>query len=176
MRRAALVAPLAVLLIAGGCKETPDALGTVAGEASVCANVPQMPMRGRVTDAANILTDEEEALLTTRLARYEAQTKHQMAVATTPDLNGVSIDNFGRCLGNRWEIGRKGHNDGLLILVAPNEKHVRVVTGTGMEKLLTDAEAGAIIKRMTPYYKVADYARGLSTGIEAIAAQTGDTP
>ncbi len=168
VRRVILAAPLAILLIAGGCKEAAPL------ESTVCENVPTMAMRGRVTDAANILTEAEETRLSDRLATYEKQTKHQMVVATTPSLYGVRVDNFGTCLGNRWGIGRKDADDGILILVAPYERQMRIATGTGMEKILTDDEALLVVKRMTQYFTSADYAAGLSTGIEAIALQTGE--
>lgn len=168
MRAAALAAPLAIFLFAGGCKAAP------AAESASCAGVPQMALAGRVTDAAEILTAEEEERLSERLARYEQRTKHQMVVATTPDLKGTSVENFAACLGNRWGIGREDHDDGVVILVAPNDRRLRIATGTGMEKMLTDDKALAVIHQMTPYFKNVDYAGGLSAGIEIIAAQTGE--
>ena len=168
MNRAVLAIPLATLLVAGGCKEF------AAPEAASCAVVPQMAPQGRVTDAAAILNDEEEARLAQRLARYEARTSHQMVVATVATLNGATVENFATCLGNRWGIGRKDHDNGVLILVAPNERRVRIATGTGMEKLLPDEKAKAVIDKMTPRFQADDYAGGLISGVEAIAAQTGD--
>ncbi|MGL3819472.1 TPM domain-containing protein [Sphingopyxis sp. R3-92] len=156
-------------MIVGGCKAAAQA------ESGACAGVPQMALKGRVTDVAGILTAEEEAQLSERLARYEQRTSHQMVIATAPSLNGASIDNFGTCLGNRWGIGRKGHDDGIVILVAPNDRQMRIATGSGMEKTLTDDKALAVIHQMSPHFKAGDYAAGLTTGIDAIAAQTGDT-
>lgn len=170
MLRVALAVPLAILLVAGGCKaEAPP-------ESAACDRVPQLAMQGRVTDAANILSDEEESRLSQRLAGYEARTKHQMVIATTPELNGARVDNFGTCLGNRWRIGRSDQDDGIVILVAPNERQMNITTGTAMEKILSDDKALAVVHQMTPYFAKADYAGGLSIGIDAIAAQTGDTP
>lgn len=169
MRLAVLAGPLAILLVAGGCK------AAALPEAAACAGVPQLALKGRVTDAADILTAEEEAQLSERLARYEQRTKHQMVVATAPGLNGARVDNFGTCLGNRWGIGRKGHDDGIVILVAPNDRQMHIATGSGMEKTLTDDKALAVIHQMTPHFKAGDYTAGLSTGIDAIAIQTGDT-
>lgn len=134
-----------------------------------------MAMTGRVTDAAEILTDEEEARLSDRLARYEMRTKHQMVIATASSLHGTRVDNFGTCLGERWEIGRQDHDDGIVILIAPKEQQMRIATGLGMEKILTDDKALAVIHEMIPQLKVQDYGGSLSTGIDAIAAQTGDT-
>ena len=172
MQRAPLAAPLAILMVAGGCKQAPEAVA--AQEPASCAGVPPMALAGRVNDGADILTAAEEARLTERLARYEQRTKHQMVVATTPALNGIDVATFGDCLGNRWGIGDKGRNDGIVLLVAPNDRRVRISTGTGMEATLTDENAKAVIDRMTPHFKSLDYAGGLSAGVEAIAAQTGD--
>ena len=171
MDRRALAAPLAMLMVASGCKAASEP--AVAKETAACDGVPQMALAGRVTDGANILTGEEEARLSDHLARYEARTNHQMVVATASSLHGTRIDNFGTCLGHRWKIGRKGHDDGIVILVAPKERQVRIATGTGMDKILTDDKALAVIHHMTPQFRQGDYAGALSSGIDAIAAQTG---
>jgi len=133
-----------------------------------------MAIAGRVTDAADVLTAEEEARLSERLIRYEERTKHQMVVATTSSLHGARVDNFATCLGNRWHVGRKGHDDGLVILVAPQERRAAISTGPGMEKLFPDDEALDAVKNMTTYFKRADYAGGVSAGIEAVVTRTGD--
>ncbi|WP_158213679.1 TPM domain-containing protein [Sphingopyxis witflariensis] len=170
MRFAVLAGPLAILAVASGCK------AAALPESAACAGVPHMALKGRVTDTADILSAEEEAQLSERLARYEQRTSHQMVVATVPALNDVRVDNFGTCLGNRWGIGRKDQDDGIVILVAPNDRQMHIATGSGMEKTLTDDKALAVIHQMTPHFKGGDYAVGFSTGIDAIAVQTGDTP
>lgn len=174
MRAAAIAASLTMLIIVGGCSGGSGP--AAAKETAACDGVPQMALAGRVTDAANILPAEDEARLSGRLARYERDTQHQMVIVTTPSLHGVRIDNFGTCLGNRWKIGRQGHDDGVIVVIAPNERQMRIATGIGMEKILTDDKALAIVHRMTPYFAKADYSRGLSVGIDAIAAETGDKP
>ncbi|WP_447756568.1 TPM domain-containing protein [Sphingopyxis fribergensis] len=174
MRAAALAAPLAILTVAGGCKAEAPPAPTMREETALCKAVPTIALAGRVTDAAAILSDEEEARLSDRLARYEDRTRHQMVVATTPGLNGISVENFGTCLANRWGIGRKDHDDGILILVAPQDRKMRIATGVGMKKIFPDDKALAVVRQMTPRFKQGDYAGGLSMGIDAIAAQTGD--
>lgn len=169
MTRIALAAPLAILTVASGCNATAPV------EAAYCVGVPRMALQGRVTDAAAILSDAEEDRLNARLARYEARTQHQMVVVTVPDLRGASVEDFATCTGNRWSIGRGGQDDGILVLMAPNERRVRVATGSGIEKLLPDEKAKAAIERMTPLFKRGDYAGGLTAGVDAIAAQTGDS-
>lgn len=172
MRHAVLAAPLAILTVAGGCKAAPEP--AAAKETAFCNGVPEMAFAGRVTDAADVLTAEEEARLSERLIRYEERTKHQMVVATTSSLHGARVDNFATCLGNRWHVGRKGHDDGLVILVAPQDRRAAISTGPGMEKLFPDDEALDAVKNMTTYFKRADYAGGVSAGIEAVVTRTGD--
>lgn len=172
MRFAVLAAPLAMLTVAGGCEVASEPLAEK--ETAFCDGVPQMALVGLVTDAADVLTAEEEARLSERLTRYEQRTKHQMIVATTSSLRGARVDNFATCLGNRWGIGRASHDDGLVILVAPQDRRVAISTGLGMEKLFPDDKALQAVKLMTDYFKNADYGGGVSAGIDAIATQTGD--
>lgn len=174
MRRAVLAVPLATLLVAGGCKEAPASSAPTPAIAG-CAGVPDIALQGRVTDAAGILPAAEEARLSDRLARYEQRTTHQMVIATAPTLNNLDVATVGDCLGNRWGIGDKDRNDGILILVAPNERRARISTGSGLESMLTDEEAKAAIDQMTSHFRSNDFAGGLSAAVEAIAAQTGDT-
>ena len=173
MRRAALAAPLAILLVAGGCKEAPASTVSRAKVAG-CDGVPDIALQGHVTDAAGILPAADEARLSERLAHYEQRTTHQLAIVTAPTLNGLDVATVGDCLGNRWGIGDKDRHDGVLILVAPNERRARISTGTGMKAMLTDEEAKAAIDQMTPHFRSDDFAGGLSVAVEAIAAQTGD--
>lgn len=168
MRQPTLAVPLAILLVAGGCKPTP------AAESAICVGVPKIALEGHVTDAANILSAEVEKQLSERLAAYQQRTTHQMVVATTSALNGAQPMEFATCLGRRWGIGDAKRDDGILILVAPNERQSSVAVGYGLEKALTDVEAKAVIKDMIPSFQKNDYAGGLRIGIDAIAAQTGD--
>lgn len=168
MHGAALAGPLAILAVAGGCKAAP------APETAVCIGVPKMALQGPVTDAANIVSAEVEQQLSERFAAYEQRTGHRMVVATTSALNGADPMEFATCLGRRWAIGDAKRDDGILILVAPNERQSSVAVGYGLEKALTDVEAKAVIEDMIPSFKASDYAGGLRIGIDAIAAQTGD--
>jgi uncharacterized protein len=170
VHRAALAVPLAILLVAGGCTEGP---GT---ESAICVGVPEIALQGRVTDAANILSGPDETRLSDHLARYERTSGHQMVIATADGLGAATPMEFATCLGRRWGIGDKQRNDGILILVAPNQRQSAIAVGYGLEKALTDVEAKAVIRDMTPSFQKGDYAGGLSSGIDAIAAQTGGKP
>lgn len=124
---------------------------------------------GYVTDAGNILTTDQWASLTKALSAFAARTRHQMVVVTVPSLEGRDIDAFTLDLANRWGIGRKGVNDGVVILVAPNERRVRIEVGLGLERALPDIFCKQVIQReMTPSFREGDYFGGLSKGAGAI--------
>ena len=168
MVRTAMIGLTLVGATLGGCEHPPQLRETAA-----CDGVPEVKLTGRVTDAANILDVTQEANLTSQLANYEQETRHQMVIATVPSLNGAEVANVGWCLGNRWKIGRKDLNDGIVIVMAPNERRMAISTGLGMEEELTDAEARQVIQKMTPLFKSGDYAGGLELGISAVASETG---
>ena len=127
------------------------------------------PLTGRVTDAAGILPAATVAALDTRLAALEASTRTQLVVATVPDLQGLEIDEYGYRLGRGWGIGQKGQNNGAILLVAPNERKVRIEVGYGLEGTLTDAMTSQIIRRdIIPYFKAGDMAGGVVAGADAL--------
>lgn len=127
-------------------------------------------LTGRVVDAANILPPDKEAALTAKLASLEAQSHRQLVVATIPDLKGNDIADYGYQLGRAWGIGAKGKNDGALLIVAPNERKVRIEVGYGLEGVLTDALASRIIRTtIIPYFKDSDYPGGITAGVNEIS-------
>ena len=87
----------------------------------------------------NILDPQTRAVLTDKLAAFEAKTTDQLVVVTLKSLQGTSVEDFGVELGRRWQIGQKGKNNGVLLIVAPNERKVRIEVGYGLEGALTDA-------------------------------------
>lgn len=126
-------------------------------------------LAGRVTDAAQILTPEQEAGLSDRLAALERATTHQMVVATVPTLGGQDIAAYTTHLANRWGIGRRGHDDGVVLLVAPDERKVRIAVGRGLAAVLTDALCQQIIdERMLPRFRQGDVAGGIDAGLAAL--------
>ncbi len=127
------------------------------------------PLAGRVTDAANILPAAVETDLDAKLAALETATTTQLVVATVPDLQGREIDEYGYQLGRAWGIGQKGKNNGALLLIAPNERKVRIEVGYGLEGVLTDALTSQIIRRdIIPYFKAGDMAGGVAAGTDAL--------
>lgn len=95
-----------------------------------------------------------------------------MVVATVPTLRGVDIATFTKDLANSWETGRKGYDDGVVILVAPNERQVRIAVGLGMEKRLTNDLCSKIIKeQMLPRFREGDLPGGIEAGANAVIAK-----
>ena len=112
--------------------------------------------------------------LTEELAALEQQTGHQIVVATVPDLQGHEIEDYGYQLGRTWLLGRKGVNDGAILLVAPSEHKVRIEVGYGLEPVLTDAMTSVILNRkVLPQFKAGHMEQGVVDGAEALIAQAG---
>lgn len=128
-------------------------------------------LSGQVVDAANLLSSPQEATLMARLASIETRTGRQVVVATIPDLQGYDIADYGYRLGRAWGIGAKETNDGALLIVAPNDRKVRIEVGYGLEGILTDAMSSRIIREdITPRFKAGDMAGGIQAGVDRIGA------
>jgi uncharacterized protein len=142
------------------------------------ASAQQFPkLTGRVVDAAQLLSPEQEAALTTRLAALEKASTRQLVVATIPDLQGYPIEEFGYRLGRAWEIGQSEANNGTILIVAPNERKVRIEVGYGLEPILTDALSSLIIQnQILPKFREGDLAGGIIAGTESIAEQLQAPP
>lgn len=131
--------------------------------------MPLPPLTGRVVDIADLLTPAEEAALTRKSADLERATGHQFVIVTLPSLDGRSIEQVGLALGNGWGIGREDADDGVLLIVAPNERRVRIEVGCGLETTLTNAEADSIIQQtILPRFREARMPMGIAAGAEAI--------
>jgi len=141
--------------------------------ASVALAAPKFPpLTGRVVDNAHVLSPETAQKLDGELAQLEAQTGHQLVVATVPDLQGYEIEDYGYQLGRTWALGKKGVNDGVILLVAPKERKVRIEVGYGLEPVLTDALTSVILQtRVLPQFKQGRMEQGIVDGAEAIIQQ-----
>jgi uncharacterized protein len=129
-------------------------------------------LTGRVVDQANLLSPEQELDLSSKSEALEASTGRQFVVATVNSLEDRTIEDYGYRLGRHWGIGREGEDDGVILLVAPNEKKVRIETGYGAEGVLPDILAGRIIRNdIIPRFKAGDMAGGIMAGADAILAQ-----
>jgi len=142
-------------------------LGGAAAEAQTFP-----PLSGRVVDAAKLLSPEQVAQLTQLSAQVEQASTRQLVVATIPDLQGYPIEDYGYRLGRAWKIGQKDANNGIILIVAPNERKVRIEVGYGLEPIMTDALSSVIINdTILPKFKAGDMAGGIMDGAAAIAEQ-----
>jgi len=136
---------------------------------------PNFPaLSGRVVDEAGLLSAAERDRLVGQLASHERATGQQVVVVTLRSLQGLPIEDFGYRLGRFWGIGEKGKNTGALLVVAPNERGVRIEVGYGLEGLLTDALARSIIERdILPAFRQGQFARGIIDGTSAMLVALG---
>lgn len=127
---------------------------------------------GRVVDDANIIPPEIETQLDTKLAALEQQSQRQLVVVTLPSLQGYDIADYGYRLGRQWGIGSKERNDGAMLIVAPNERKVRIEAGYGLEPVLTDGMSFLIINNeILPRFKAGDLPGGIVAGTDGIIRQ-----
>jgi uncharacterized protein len=137
------------------------------------------PLTGRVVDNAHLLTPAQVVDLTSKSEALEASTGRQYVVATVPSLEGRPIEDYGYRLGRAWGIGQKGKDDGVILLVAPNEHKVRIETGYGARVFLTDAVSSVIIREsILPHFKQnpPDYGGGIVEGSDQIIKQMSLPP
>ncbi|MEO7364689.1 MAG: TPM domain-containing protein [Sphingomicrobium sp.] len=127
-------------------------------------------LTGRVVDRAGIIPDADELRLTKRLEDPEKDTTDQLVVVTLGGLNGGRIEDVGRALGDGWGIGRADVDNGVLLLVAPNDRKVRIEVGLGLEGLLSDQRATVIIKDMLPAFRGNRPAQAIELGVGEISS------
>lgn len=127
------------------------------------------PLTGRVVDNAGLLTPDQETAISGKLAALEAKNRRQLVIVTLPDLQGYAIEDYGYRLGRHWGIGEKKVDSGALLIVAPNERKVRIEVGYGLEPILTDALSSTIIQtRILPAFRDGDMAGGIMSGTDAL--------
>ncbi|MGU3390096.1 TPM domain-containing protein [Sphingomonas sp. M1A8_2b] len=127
---------------------------------------------GFVVDAANVIPPDQEAALTKRLDDLQRTTGNQLVVATVPDLEGYPIEDYGNRLLRSWGVGLKDANNGAILLVAPNDRKVRIEVGYGLEPVLTDAFSSVVInQQILPRFKAGDIPGGIVAGTNAVADQ-----
>jgi uncharacterized protein len=134
---------------------------------AVALNLPALS--DRVVDGANIIPADARAAITAKLADLETKSGIQLVVATVPSLEGQEIEPYGNQLFRSWKLGEKTKNNGVLLLVAPKERRVRIEVGYGLEGTLTDALSKVIISNaMTPRFKSGDFGGGIARGVDDI--------
>jgi uncharacterized protein len=135
---------------------------------AICA-ITFPPLTGRVIDEANVLSAGARDALSSRLGELEAKSGIQLVVATVSSLQGEEIEPYANALFRNWKLGEKEKNNGVLLLVAPNEHRVRIEVGYGLEGTLTDALSKIIIvNAIAPRFKAGDFDGGVSRGVDDI--------
>jgi uncharacterized protein len=134
---------------------------------------PRFPtLTGRVVDQADLIPADKEAELTAKLEALETDTTDQLVVVTVSDLQGYEIEEYGYQLGRAWGIGQTDKDNGVLLIVAPNEKKVRIEVGYGLEGVLTDALSALIIHNdILPPFREGRFDQGIEAGVTAIDHQ-----
>ena len=143
------------------------AVAATLGFAGAATNFPALT--GRVVDQAGILNPITRADLETKLAALEQKSGIQLVVATVPSLDGEEIEPYANELFRQWKLGEAKKNNGALLLIAPNERRVRIEVGYGLEGTLTDATSKVIISNaIAPRFKAGDFNGGVTRGIDDI--------
>ena len=124
----------------------------------------------RVMDKADLLDPATEQAITLKSEALEKETSDQLVIVTLPSLEGQAIETVGLTLGRRWGFGQKDLDNGVLLLVAPNERQVRIEVGYGLEGLLTDERAAAIIRAQVDLFKKGQNAKAIILGVDRIDA------
>jgi uncharacterized protein len=138
---------------------------------------PKFPqLTGRVVDDANLLSSTDESGLIEDLEALEAKSTDQLVVVTLPSLQGYEIEEYGYRLGRYWGIGQKDKDNGVLLIIAPKERKVRIEVGRRLEPLLTDALTKLIIENgILPRFRSGDFPAGIKAGVsDIIAVLNGD--
>lgn len=149
------------------------ALAFLCATAAPALAAPTFPsLTGRVVDDAHMLSDGTKAQLTQKLEDLENRTSRQLVVVTLPSLQGYEIEDYGYQLGRAWGIGQKKLNNGVLFIIAPNERKVRIEVGYGLEPILTDALSSVILQeKVLPRFRDGDMEAGVVAGANAIVEQ-----
>jgi uncharacterized protein len=146
------------------------ALLAAIGFGIAIAAEPTFPaLTGRVVDDAQVLDLRTRSEIEGKLADFETKTGDQLVVVTLKSLQGYDIADYGYRLGRAWGIGQKGSDNGVLLIVAPNERQVRIETGYGLEGTLTDAISRLIIDNaILPRFRAGDIPGGIERGVDDI--------
>lgn len=146
------------------------------GSSAAWAELPPRPT-GPVADIAAIIPDDQERQLDARLRAYNQATGRAVIVATVPSLDDQDVARYAQELAQAWDISGKESTEGVLLLVAPTERKLRIHAAIGSQGRLTDGLASRIIREtITPRFKANDFGGGISAGVDQIIAQLDRDP
>ena len=139
----------------------------MASRAVAAANYP--PLTGRIVDQADIIPPSTSSAIETKLKDLEDKSGIQLVVASVNSLDGLDVETYANGLFRAWKLGEAKKNNGVLFLIAPNERKMRIEVGYGLEGTLTDALSKIILtSAVAPRFKSGDYGAGVERGVEGI--------
>jgi uncharacterized protein len=152
-------------------------LALLLGALLARADVAVPPLTARVTDLTGTLSGEAVSRIEAKLANFEAKKGSQIAVLIVPSTQPEEIEQFGIRVEDAWKLGRKGVDDGAYLIVAKNDRRVRIEVGYGLEGALPDAIANRIItETITPHFKLGDYDGGIEAGVDQMISVVNGEP
>lgn len=144
-------------------------LSVLIWSATAFAEVPIPSLEHRVTDLTATLSPEQQAVLEAQLADFERQKGSQVAVLIVPSTQPEDIAQYSIRVVEQWQLGRKGVDDGVLMLIAKNDRAARIEVGYGLEGVIPDAVAKRIVEDfMIPYFRTGNFAGGIDAGVERL--------
>ena len=161
--------PLLLLIACSNCGQTaPEERRQEAPHALALSVLPARP-DGPVSDGANLIPPADEEILDTRLREIFDKTQTALIVVTVHSLGGRDVSAYTNALARQWKVG--GERGGVVLLLAPTERQMRIETSDEARKRLSDRQSLEIIERvLTPRFKTGDFAEGIAAGVEAIAS------
>lgn len=154
-------------------------LGVLASLAALLASadVAVPPLMARVTDLTGTLSGGAVSRIEMKLADFEAKKGSQIAVLIVPSTQPEEIEQYGIRVAEKWKLGRKGVDDGAILLVAKNDRRVRIEVGYGLEGALPDVTAKRIVEdTITPHFKLGDYDGGIEAGVDQMISVINGEP
>jgi uncharacterized protein len=134
------------------------------GPVSVIVAVPAL--EGRVTDKAGIMPSAQRDAIAAALAAHEKNTGNQIAVLTVTDLGGADIESYSLSVAESWKLGQQGKDNGVLLVVARDDRKMRIEVGYGLEGVLTDLRCGRIVDSiMRPAFRAGDFGGGIASAV-----------
>lgn len=144
---------------------------------ALAEEVPVPELAARVTDLTNTLSPDQKSALESRLAAFEQQKGSQIAVLLVPTTQPETIEQYGIRVAESWKLGRKGIDDGILVLMATQDRAVRIEVGYGLEGVVPDITAKRVIEEiMIPRFREGDVAGGLNAGVERLIGLVDGEP
>ncbi|HVP08418.1 MAG TPA: YgcG family protein [Burkholderiales bacterium] len=152
-------------------------LAAAAALGAARAEAPVPPLQARVTDLTGTLSPQQKSELEAKLAAYEARRGSQMAVLLVPTTRPEEIEQYSIRVAEAWKIGRKGVDDGIILVVAKDDRRLRIEVGYGLEGVIPDTLARRVIdERIVPRFREGDFYGGISAGVERVIAVVNGEP